>query len=216
MVEFAVIGMGRFGRAVARNLASLGESVLAVDHDPKRLALVADQVDSTVTADTTDEKVVSALQLHRVAAVVVAIGSRATEASLLTTAILKEQGVAQIVARSFDDRHARLLLAVGANEVVNPEDEMGHRLATRLAHPTILDRFAFAGATVAEIEVPEEFIGHSLAALDLRNRFDVTVLAVQRGGAATANPPMAEELQGGDVLVLLGHRDAIERVAGRK
>jgi trk system potassium uptake protein TrkA len=216
MAEFAVIGMGRFGRAVARNLARLGESVLAVDRDPKRLALVAGQVDSTVTADTTNERVVSALQLHRMASVVVAIGSHATEASLLTTAILKEQGIAQVVARSFDDRHGRLLLAVGANEVVNPEDEMGHRLATRLAHPTILDHFAFAEATVAEVEVPEEFVGRSLAALDLRNRFDVTVLAIQRRGKASANPPLGEALQGGDVLVLLGRQDAIERVAARK
>ena len=121
MAEFAVIGIGRFGRAVALNLVAQGQGVLAVDLDPARLAGVAAEVDSTAVADTTDPDAVAVLGLERAACTVVAIGSRATEASLLTTAILAQREVPRVVARAFNERHARLLLAVGAHEVLNPE-----------------------------------------------------------------------------------------------
>lgn len=216
MAEFAVIGMGRFGRAVASNLARLGQSVLAVDHDRERLDRVADEVDSVAVADVTDEPSVAALELDRMAAVVVTIGSRATEASLLATAILRDLGSTHIVARCFDERHARLLLAVGANEVLNPEDEMGHRLAVHLAHPTILDQFAYGDVAIAEVEAPEAFAGRTLAELELRTRFGVSVLSIRRGETTDANPAPDAPVESGDVLVLLGHEEAIAGVAERK
>jgi trk system potassium uptake protein TrkA len=210
MAELAVIGLGRFGRAVARSLVRDGQAVLAIDRDPARLELVAEDVDATVRADTTDEEALAALQLGRMACVVVTIGSRATEASILTVAILRELGVPRIVARAFDERHARLLLAIGANEVLNPEDEMGERLALHVARPGILDRFRCAGGWVAEVEAPEAFAGSALGDLDLAG--DVEVLAVRRGDRVEARPAADWRIESGDVLVVFGGEDAIHRI----
>jgi trk system potassium uptake protein TrkA len=210
VAELAVIGLGRFGRAVARSLVRDGQAVLAIDRDPARLELVAEDVDATARADTTDEEALAALQLGRMACVVVTIGSRATEASILTVAILRELGVPRIVARAFDERHARLLLAIGANEVLNPEDEMGERLALHVARPGILDRFRCAGGWVAEVEAPEAFAGSALGDLDLAG--DVEVLAVRRGDRVEARPAAEWRLESGDVLIVLGGEDAIHRI----
>jgi len=211
--EFAVIGLGRFGRAVARFLAQEGQAVLAVDVDAKRLDEVADEVEAVVVADTTDEAKVASLQLARMACVVVTMGSRALEASLLTTAILRELDVPRVVARAFDERHARLLLAVGANEVINPEDEIGRRLALRLAHPGIVDQVRLGESSIAEVEAPEAYAGTTLLELDLRNRHRVTVLAIRRGGSILSNPAAEAIVESGDVLVLLGDPAAIRRLA---
>jgi trk system potassium uptake protein TrkA len=212
MAEFAVIGIGRFGRAVALNLVAQGQGVLAVDLDPARLARVAAEVDSTAVADTTDPDAVAVLGLERAACTVVAIGSRATEASLLTTAILAQREVPRVVARAFNERHARLLLAVGAHEVLNPEQEIGRRLALRLAHPGIRDRFGDGRATVAEVEAPEVWAGRTLGSLDLRRR-GVTALALLRAGGAETDLPPERALASGDRLVLLGPAEALHEVA---
>lgn len=213
MAEFAVIGLGRFGRAVALNLVAQDQGVLAIDRDPARLARVAEEVDATAVADTTDEDAVDALGLERVACTVVAIGSRATEASVLTTAILAQKKVPRIVARAFDERHGRLLLAVGAHEVLNPENEIGRRLALHLAHPGIRDRIGAGRTTVAEVEAPEALAGRPLADLEPRRR-GVTVLALLReGGAETDLDPETTTIESGDRLVLLGPAEALQEIA---
>lgn len=213
MARFAVIGMGRFGRAVANSLVREEQAVLAIDRNPRRLDLVAGEVDATARADTTDEEAMAALQLGRMSCAVVTIGSRATEASILTVAILRDQGVPRVVARAFDDRHARLLLALGANEVLNPEDEIGARLALRLARPDILDQFEFGEARVAEVEAPELFVGSTLGDLDLRVRHGVSALVIRRGSDVLPNPGAGTMVESGDVLVVLGREEAIEAVA---
>jgi len=214
MADFAVVGMGRFGRAVARSLAEEGQSVLAVDRDPERLRAVAEDVDAVAAVDMTDEEAVAALRLERMSCVVVAIGSRATEASLLTTAILRRFAVSRIVARAFDERHARVLLAIGADEVLNPEDEIGQRLALRLAHPDLLDQIRLGDALIAEVEAPEAWVGESLG--DLYEAHRIATLALRRGGATDSDPRPEERVASGDVLVLMGRGDTIRRVAALK
>lgn len=216
MSEFTVIGLGRFGRAVARSLSANGESVLAVDIDAERLAAVEGDVDAVATADTTSDDAVAALQLERMSAVVVTIGSRATEASLLTTAILRELDVPRIVARAFDDRHARLLLEIGANEVLIPEDEVGSRLALRLSAPQVLDQIRLGDVSIAEVETPEAYVGRSLAELELRARGGISVLAIRRGGETNANPGGDDTIEEGDVLVVMGEFDSIRAVSSLK
>lgn len=216
MGQFAIIGLGRFGRAVARNLVAVGEAVLAIDKDRSRVEMISAEVDSVAVADTTNETAVQALDLGRMTAVIVAIGSRATEASALTTAILNELEISHIVARAFDDRHARLLRAVGAHEVLNPEDEMGSRLAFRLAHPAVLEQIPIGDSVLSEIEVPESFVGRRLSDLDLRHRFRVTLVAIHRAGGTEVEPGPEEELASGDVLVLLGDRETIASLSEKR
>lgn len=216
MSDFAVIGLGRFGRAVVRSLAAAEQKVLAIDRDGGRLDAVSEEAESVVQADTTDERTVASLDLARMDAVVVTIGSRATEASLLTTAILRDLDVPRIVARAFGRRHARLLLAIGAHQVLNPEEEIGQRLALRLAHPGILDHLHCPGAVVAQVEAPEAFAGRSLEEVDLPRRHGVSVLVLVRGDRLIPNPPPEERLESGDRLVVMGDDDDVRSLAVRK
>lgn len=216
MAEFAVIGLGRFGRAVARSLTLAGQAVLAVDRDVSRLERVADDVESVIEIDVTDERRMRSLDLGRMSCVVVAIGSRAMEASLLSTAILRDLEVPRIVARAFDERHARLLLAIGAHEVINPEDEIGRRLALSLAHPGVRGQLRLGEQTVAEIELPEGFAGRRLDELDLAAGHGVTVLAIRRGDRIDPCPVDEATVDSGDSLLLLGDEEALERLAARK
>lgn len=213
MAEFAIIGLGRFGRAVAAGLVAERQGVLAIDVDPERLARVTEIVDSTVVADTTDEESLAALQLERgVACVVVAIGSRATEASLLTTALLAQLRVPRVVVRAFDERHARLLLALGAHEVINPEREIGRRLALHLAHPAIADRIGEGATTVVELAAPEGFGGRPLSELGLDQR-GVHLLALVRDDEVATGVDPGRTLESGDRLVLLGPSEALHEIA---
>lgn len=213
MAEFAVIGLGRFGRSVARNLARAGEQVLAVDLDRARLQKVESEVEAVAVVDTTQEEAVAALRLERMACVVVTIGARSTEASLLTTTILRDRGVARIVARAFDDRHARLLLAIGASEVLNPEDRMGRELAQRLAVPSIVGEIDLGDRRVAAIEAPETLVGRRLDRLAADESLDLKVLDLHREGRAAGAPAPGERVESGDVLIVSGTRRAIRRLA---
>jgi trk system potassium uptake protein TrkA len=211
--EIAVIGLGRFGRALVTALVAEGQSVLAIDLDPQRVELLADVADEAMALDATDEDTLAGLHLERMSCVVVAIGGRATEASILTTALLRQLGVPRIVGRALNELHARVLRAVGAQEVINPEAEAGRRLALRLANPGIVDQIALGDATIAEVETPAAFYEQSLAELDLRNRLGVTVLAVRGEGSLRVNPAATERLAAGDVLVVLGLPAAIKRLS---
>jgi trk system potassium uptake protein TrkA len=121
--------------------------------------------------------------------------------------------VPRIVARAFDDRHSRLLFAMGAHEVLNPEEESGERLALHMAYPTIVDQLQLGEATIAEIEAPEAFVGRHIESLDLRRQFLVTLLAIRRQERTHSNPAADDEIESGDVLVLLGSADAIRAIA---
>jgi trk system potassium uptake protein TrkA len=214
--EFVVIGLGMFGRMVASSLAREGQSVLAIDLNEEEVNRMAADLDSVVCADATDESSLRELRLERMTCAVVAIGAESMEASILATALLRQIGVPRIVARSLSDLHARVLRAVGAHEVVSPEVEMGQRLAHRLSHPNVLDRVSLSAHTeLAELEVPAQYVGKTLVEIDVRRRFDITVIAIQRGGEVISNLRRDEVLRAGEVLVVIGSPDAIARFAAK-
>lgn len=214
--EFMVIGLGRFGRALALSLVRQGQAVLAVDADRDRVQAVASEVDAVICADATDEAVLADLHPERATCAVVAIGTRGVEASILVTTLLNQAGVPRIVARAVSELHARVLRAVGAHQIINPEAEIGERLARRLAQPNVLEQLELGDdVDLAEVTVPEAFIGKSLIELDLRRRHAVSVLAIRRQGRVRASLDGTESLESGDVLVLIGTRAAIGAMASR-
>ena len=214
--EFVVIGLGMFGRVVALSLARSGQSVLAIDIDEDEVNRLASELDSVVCADATDEDALRELRLDRMSCAVVAIGAESMEASILTTALLRQVGVPRIVARSLSDLHARVLRAVGAHEVVSPEVEMGERLGYRLSHPNVLDRVDIGESSeLAEVAVPAQYVGKTLVEVDVRRRFDITVVAIHRDGKVIGNPRRDQQLRDGDVLVVIGAPDAVAAFASR-
>jgi trk system potassium uptake protein TrkA len=167
-----------------------------------------------VRADTTDEQALRELRLERVSCAVVAIGAQSMEASILTTALLRQMGVPRIVARALNELHARVLRAVGAHEVVSPEEEMGQRLARRLSEPNVLERLELGDdAELVELAAPESFIGRTLVDLNVRQEFGVTVVAVRRAGSVRASVGAVDRLEPGDVLVVIGDTEGTRRLA---
>jgi trk system potassium uptake protein TrkA len=214
--EFVVIGLGMFGRMVATSLAREGQAVLAIDINEDEVNRMATELDAVVRADATEEEALRDLRLDRMSCAVVAIGAESMEASILATALLRQIGVPRIVARSLSDLHARVLRAVGAHEVVSPEVEMGQRLAYRLSHPNVLDRVELGdNIELVELEVPAQYVGKTLVEIDVRRRFDITVVAIHRGDKIVANPSRDEALREGETLMVIGSSGAVGRFAAK-
>jgi trk system potassium uptake protein TrkA len=205
-----------FGRHVAVQLERMGHDVLAIDLDESLVNSVREDVEAAVRADATDEGALRELHMDGVSCAVVAIGAESVEASILATTLLRQMGVPQIVARAVNPLHARALRAVGAHAVVRPEEEMGERLARRLAQPNVMDRIELgADAELAEIPAPTDFIGRSLVELEVRRRHAVTVVAVRRSDRVLATLDGSERMQSGDILIVIGTRQAVEKLAAR-
>ncbi|MBI3998092.1 MAG: TrkA family potassium uptake protein [Armatimonadetes bacterium] len=212
MSEFAVIGMGRFGRSVAVTLRQLGHQVLAVDKDEETLRHVADEVTHAVQLDSTDPDALRGVGITNFDAVVVAIGNYIEE-NILTTVVLKELGCKKIVAKAGDERHAKVLEKVGADIVVRPERDMGARVAHQLSSPSVLDTMEVSPTfSIEELSISDRLAGRTLGQLDLRARFGVSVLLIRRDGQLLISPGPDTPLQTGDVLVVVGENRQLTRL----
>lgn len=212
MGEYAVIGMGRFGRSVAITLHRLGHQVLAVDKNEEALRAVSDEVTHAVQLDATDVESLRGVGITNFDAVVVAIGDFIEE-SILTTLLLCELGCEKIVAKAVDDRQGKVLERVGAHLVVYPERDMGVRIAHTLAAPGLLDYLELSPTfSIEELSVPENLSGRSLGYLDLKTKYGVSVLLIRRDSQLMISPPADTTLQTGDVLVVVGENRQLSRL----
>ncbi|MGD9903578.1 MAG: TrkA family potassium uptake protein [Vicinamibacterales bacterium] len=206
---FAVIGLGRFGSAMATTLAQLGHEVIGIDGDEERVTALADQVSHAVRLDATDERALRAAGIQDVDVAVVSIGEN-IESSLLVVTLLKELGIANLVAKAVTPLHGRILEKLGVTRVVFPEREMAIRLAHSLVIPNVLDYIELSGDfSIVEVPAPAEFFGKSLREIGLRARFGLTTIAIKRAHAApgevtTVSPGPDDIVREGDVLALLG------------
>ena len=214
MGQFAVIGLGNFGYYLARRLYEKGHEVMALDVNKALVQKVKDEVTQAVVADATDREALEALGLNQVDAAVVCIGTR-MQASILSTLHLRELGVKHIVAKATSEEHARILLKVGANEIVFPEKDLAIGVASRLDNPNLLDYLPFIeGYSIVELAPPKEFIGKTLKELDLINRYGIQVLAVKEiiPAGLTLIPTAAFRLKDSDSLIILGPEDSLRKL----
>lgn len=212
MSEFAVIGMGRFGRSVAATLHQLGHRVLAIDEKEDSLRRIADDVTHAVQLDSTDVEALRGVGIANMDAVVVAIGA-AIQESILTTLILKELGCKKIVAKASNDLQGKVLERIGADVVIYPERDMGVRIAHTLSSPGVLDYIEISPTfSIEELSVPDRLVGQTLGRLDLRARFGVSVLLIRRGGQLLISPDPETGLEAGDVLVVVGENRQLTRL----
>jgi trk system potassium uptake protein TrkA len=210
--QVAVLGMGRFGTALAYELSRLGYEVLAVDRDEDVVNDVADAVTHAAQADITDPNALRDLGLADFDTAIVAV-AETLEASILATVLLKQLGVRRIIAKAGTEVHGTILLQVGATRVVFPERETGLRLAHSFAAPGVDDYLDIApGYGIARISVPSEWVGQSLGEFDLARTSGVTVVALRRGQSVTLNPGRAEALAAGDQLIVAGLDEDLARV----
>lgn len=218
MRKYAVIGLGLLGRTVARELAARGAEVVAVDMNQKLVQSMADEVTVAVRLDSTDRDALQAQGIDKVDAAIVAIGEN-FEAAVLTTALLKELGVPRVISRAVTEDEARILKLVNADQVVLVEEWVARRLAQQIMSPSLTEIVELSpGMSLARIEAGKSMWGKTLASLSFRQRFGLNVIAVIKVGEVTAPPsttlpdPKAV-LEEGDVLLVDGPDDAIERFA---
>jgi len=224
VVKIAVIGLGRFGMSLARNLQANGAQVFAIDRSTALINEIKDDVDLAVRIDSTDAAALNSQEIDKVDVCVVAIGEN-FEAALLTTVIIKNLGVPKIVCRAQTQFHAEIFRQIGADEVIQPEMQAGQHLARNLANPHVEDFITLAdGYTLIELHAPKAFQEKTLQGLGLRTRYGVNLVAIkrvtslQRDGETVEEEqiisvPKADDLiQAHDVLVLVGSDEALSRL----
>lgn len=209
-----VIGLGQFGSAVARALASRDVEVLAVDVDEDRVRQTAPHVTEAACFDATDEHALARTSPERRDVCLCAIGDEAKEASIICTALLKQMGAKKVISRSDDELHARILLLVGANQVVNPEREFGNRFASQILHEGIRGEMTLGeGVLITELAVPPSFLEQPLGELKLPTRFGVTVVAIRRGISGEVVMPRPDSrFETGDVAVVVAKDRAVAKM----
>lgn len=208
-LDVAVIGLGRFGSSLALTLTAHGYTVLGIDRDPQLVQDISGEIAHAAALDATDEAALREVEITAFDTVVVAIGSN-FESNLLATVALKHLGIRQIISKALSGRQREILLKVGADRVVQPEQDAGRRLAEELMAPAMLERLPLGPAHgIAELYVPRSLSNQSLAQLRLRERYGVTVLVVKREAQLLVSPSGDTVLQRGDLLVVLGSNEEI-------
>ncbi len=210
--QFAVIGIGRFGESLINELTRLGHEVLAIDTDENRVDDIASIATQAVQADAMDEKVLKALDIVNFDAVVVAIGGD-VEANILTSITLKEIGVKKIIAKAHNTMHGKVLEKMGINMVLYPERDMAIRLARNLVSTSIIEYIELSSDHgISERTAPLNFVGKSLEEKALRQRMDITILAVRSGSEIIVSPQADYRIKAGDIIVALGPVKQLEKL----
>ena len=212
MKSYIVIGLGRFGSQVARELCRQGCEVLAMDIRSELVSQVANDVTHAVVGDGQDKEVLRALGAREFDCGIIAIGDDLA-ASVLVTMNLKELGVPQVICKAHDETHRRVLEKLGADRVVIPEQEQAARLARSLSSHNVLDYIELSEEYgIIETPSPATWKGKSLRELNVRAKLGVNILAIRRGGRINVSPGADFTFEENDILVVLGDSAALKKV----
>ena len=213
--QVVVIGLGRFGSNVARSLYNLGHDVLAMDTDEDRVHGIMGQVTHPVAGNGTNDAVLRELGVPDYDAAVVAVGSDLV-ASVMACVLLKTMDLDYIVARAHDELHGNVLERIGVDKVVHAESEMGERLAHNLFNPNLQEYLGLGpNYGFSRMRVPKDFVNKSLKELGFsgpRDKYGLAVLAIKRGNDVTLNPDNDDQLRDGDLLIIAGQDEHLERL----
>lgn len=202
--EFVVIGLGRFGGSIAKELIHQGADVMVIDTSSDRVDEFSHIATQAIVADTTDETVIKSLGLWNYDHIIVAIGEN-IQASILTTLILKESGVKKITVKAQNDYHEKVLKKIGADVVVHPERDMGIRIANNIMSNNVLDYLELSDEhSIMEIRANEKLANHTIIDLDIRAKYGVNIVGLKRGDKIIVSPPANEEILEHDVLLVIG------------
>ena len=211
--QFLVIGAGRFGSSVATTLFELGHDVMVVDSREDVVQEISDSVTHAVQADSTSEAALKALGINDFDVVIVAIGHH-MQASILTVILLKELGASYVVAKAQTELHGKVLHKLDVERVVFPERDMGNKVAHALISKNFIDLLELSPQySVVEVMAPREMEGKTLQSLDLRARYDISVISLRRSDGITNISPGAEDLSNkGDIVVAVGNNAALKKM----
>ena len=212
MKSYVVIGLGRFGRALAKQLCALGAEVLAMDVRADLVQQASQDVTHAVVADAQDKDVLRALGVAHMDCAIIAIGDDLA-ASVLVAMNLKELEVPYIVSKAHDETHRRILEKLGVDRVVIPEQENAQRLGRSLHSHNVLDYIELSEQYgILEIPTPKSWIGKTLKELNVRAKLGVNIIAVENGKQTNVSPAADYQIRTEDVLVVLGENHSLEEM----
>jgi len=226
-MKVAIIGLGRFGMALAKHLGPSSVQVIAIDNRAALVNEIKDDVDIAVRLDSTDEQALLSQEIDKVDVCVISIGEN-FEAALLTTVIAKKIGVPEIICRAQTQFHAEIFSQIGADEVIQPESQAGEYIARKLANPHLEDFITLAeGYTLIEFQAPKAFRNKSLQQLALRKEYQVNLVAIKRPITPSISEDGEEEapqvkiisvpkpgdvIQENDILLVIGSDEALAKL----
>lgn len=209
---YAVLGLGRYGCAVAKELIESGAEVLAVDIDASTVNTVADFVPVCKCADVTDPDVIKELGISNVDVVVVAMAD-SLEASVMAITLCKEAGVPTVIAKCSSDMHRKIMQKVGADKVVFPESESGTRLAHNLLSSGFIDMIELSkDISMVEIDVRPEWTGKSLMELNLRKKHSMNVIAIRHNDVVNMDLDPTKPLQKDMKLIVIANTAKLSKL----
>ena len=210
--QYLVIGCGRFGSSVAKKMCQLGNEVMVIDKDEDSINNIAELVTHTAIVDVTEERDLKSIGSGNFDVVIVAISSD-IRASIMATVMAKEMGVPKVVCKAKDELQAKVLYKIGADKVVFPERDMGIRLAYNLASENILDQINLDPEySIMEIVTPQNWVGKTIIELNLRAKYDITVLAVKTQSGLKVMPSPNYKMQEKNILIIIGNTDKISDI----
>ncbi len=202
--QYAVIGVGRFGYALALELEKSGYEVFAVDKNMARIDDISSHVTHAVQADPSDENDFKTLGLNTFDAVVVAIGHN-LPASIMICMLAKESGVPYVLVKASEPIHGKILERIGADAVVYPEHDMGIRVAHRLISSNVLDFIELSDTyDMSNIRIPSDWVGKTIADLNIRSEYGLTIVAIRANEEVIVTPPVDRAFQKNDVVIVIG------------
>jgi len=219
MKTFAVIGLGRFGNAVAVQLFNMGYEVLAIDKNSEKVAEIADLVTQAICADPMETGVMREIGIKACDTVIVAMGSNMADSILITMA-LKEMGIRKVVCKASGEEHKKVLQKVGADSVIIPEQEAGVKLAARLVSENVFDVIDISDEySMVDLIIPSSWHEKTLIELDLRRNYGINVIAIKdkaSGRITTISPDPAHVFDVNDIMVVVGKNEMINAISKLK
>jgi trk system potassium uptake protein TrkA len=216
MPKFVIIGVGNFGFYLAKSLSEEGKDVIAVDHNKERVQRVQEFCSYAVVGNATDKSILESVGIEKDDTAIVSLGDNIS-ASVLVTLYLKDLDIQNIYVKIISEDHGRVLEKIGAREIIFPERDLAKKVAQTLSSPNVIDYLPLTGEyDIVEIAPPKEFIGKTLAELRLRNKYNISILAI-RGlvpESITMNPGGSFTVKDSDILIVLGKPDDIDKIKG--
>lgn len=212
--QFLVIGLGRFGVSVAGTLTEAGYGVVGIDQSEDRIQRVSEEIADVIKCDATDADILESIGISDYEAVIVCIGEKYIQNSILVTLLLKEKGAKKIIAKAGTKTQGRVLSKVGADIIVYPEKDMGERVARSLVSSNIIDFLRVSpDVSIIEIPTPETLVGKNLIELNLRHRYGVTIISIKNSKNEIMSPPDVNyKFQKDDVLTLIGEDKLLRKL----
>ncbi len=215
MKSILIIGMGRMGQHLARKMQSLGNDVMIVDSHHDIIDAISEEFTNASICDCTNEAVIRALGVYNFDICFVTIGED-FQSSLVITSLLKKNGAKKIVAKANQDIQAELLRTIGADEIVNAEEELAEYLAVRYNSDNIFDYVPLTDEySMYELPIPKDWIGRTPVELDIRKKYRINVIAVKNGKTMNPNIGPGYHFREGDHILIIGRFDEIFELAGK-